>query len=93
METGYDLLAAVRLRRRFARVPVLFVSALRPGAGAGPAVSALARMTTLPSPFLVKSFIVRLESAIRRSEERGAALESQRDDMLTELHDGVCSEA
>jgi signal transduction histidine kinase len=86
---GYQLLAAVRLRQRFARVPVILLSALGEASERARGLSAGAD-DYVTKPFSGEELIARLRSAIRRSDERSAALERQRDDMLTELHDGVC---
>ncbi len=86
---GYELLAALRLRPRFARVPVILISALGEPSERARGLAAGAD-DYVSKPFSGEELIARLHCAIRRSDERGAALEQQRDDMLAELHDGVC---
>lgn len=86
---GYELLAALRRRPRFARVPLVLISALGEPSERARGLAAGAD-DYVSKPFSGEELIARLHSAIRRSDERGAALEQQREDMLTELHDGVC---
>ncbi len=86
---GYELLAALRLRPRFARVPLILISALGEPSERARGLAAGAD-DYVTKPFSGEELIARIRCAIRRSDERAAALEQQRDDMLAELHDGVC---
>ena len=87
---GYQLLAIVRQGRRFERVPVLLVSALGEAADRTQGILAGAD-DYLAKPFSGEELRARIASAVDRSHENAAALESQREDLTMELHDGVCA--
>ncbi len=85
---GYELLAHVRASPQLDGVPVVFVSALGSagerarglGAGADDYVA---------KPFSSEELAARLDAACTRAERRKKALEAQRQEFLSELHDGV----
>jgi signal transduction histidine kinase len=86
---GYELLAAVRLGPSLARVPVILVSALGEAAQRARGLAAGAD-DYLAKPFSGEELVARLANAIERRRERALLLERQREDLLNELHDGVC---
>lgn len=86
---GYDLLAAVRLGRRMERIPVVVLTALGEPADRVRGLTAGAD-DYLAKPFSGDELCARIEAAIRKARERTAAIEQQREDLLMDLHDGVC---
>lgn len=86
---GYELLAALRSKFGVEQVPVLFVSALSETSEREQGLAAGAD-DYISKPFIGTEVVARVKAAIRRSLERQAALELQRSELLSELHDGVC---
>jgi signal transduction histidine kinase len=86
---GYGLLAALRARPALAHVPVLFISALADPSEHARGLAAGAD-DYISKPFSSAELVARLKTAIRRSSDRWAAVVEQRDELLSELHDGVC---
>ena len=86
---GYELLSAVRGALRFDRVPVLLLTARGETAERVRGLAAGAD-DYIAKPFAGDELVARIAAAIRRAEERSAAIERQREDLLMELHDGVC---
>jgi signal transduction histidine kinase len=86
--SGYDLLSTVRAQPRLRDTPVILVSAL---AEPEQRVKGLAAGADdyLGKPFSVEELKARLTNAIDRADARRAALRSQCDALLMELHDGV----
>jgi signal transduction histidine kinase len=87
---GYQLLRVVRQRSRLARIPFLLVSALASPAERVRGLEAGAD-DYLPKPFSSDELRARIAAAIGRMDEREARVEREREDLLMELHDGVCS--
>jgi signal transduction histidine kinase len=87
--SGYEILAAVRGGRRFDRVPVLLLTALGETAERVRGLAAGAD-DYVAKPFSGDELAARITAAITRADERSAAIERQREDLLLELHDGVC---
>ncbi|MEO6772446.1 MAG: ATP-binding protein [Kofleriaceae bacterium] len=86
---GYQLLEIVRAGRRFARVPFVLVSALGDPSERTRGIVAGAA-DYLAKPFSGEELRARVASALGHAERHAAALESQREDLTMELHDGVC---
>jgi signal transduction histidine kinase/DNA-binding NarL/FixJ family response regulator len=86
---GYELLAAIRHGHRRAHLPFLLISALAEPAERIRGLEAGADDYVV-KPFSGDELAARIKSAIGRASERSAALERQREDLLMELHDGVC---
>jgi signal transduction histidine kinase len=87
---GYELLRLVRQRSRLDRIPFLLVSALAEPAQRVRGLEAGAD-DYLAKPFSSDELRARIATAIGRAEERQANVEREREDLLMELHDGVCS--
>jgi signal transduction histidine kinase len=87
---GYELLRLVRQRSRLDRIPFLLVSALAEPAQRVRGLDAGAD-DYLAKPFSSDELRARIATAIGRAEERQANVERERQDLLMELHDGVCS--
>ncbi len=87
---GYELLRLVRQRSRLDRIPFLLVSALAEPAQRVRGLRAGAD-DYLAKPFSSDELRARIAAAIGRAEERQARVEREREDLLMELHDGVCS--
>ena len=87
---GYELLRLVRQRSRLDRIPFLLVSALAEPAQRVRGLDAGAD-DYLAKPFSSDELRARIAAAIGRMEERQAHVEREREDLLMELHDGVCS--
>ncbi len=87
---GYELLRLVRQRSRLERIPFLLVSALAEPAQRVRGLDAGAD-DYLAKPFSSDELRARIAGAIGRMEERQAHVEREREDLLMELHDGVCS--
>lgn len=85
---GYDVLAHLRGQRRLDGVPLLFVSALGDPEQRTRGLAAGAD-DYVAKPFSAEELVARVESACERAEERRRALESQRLELVAELHDGV----
>jgi signal transduction histidine kinase len=87
--SGYEILAGVRGGRRFDRVPVILLTAL---SETDERVRGLAAGADdyVVKPFAGEELAARITAAIDRAAERSAAIERQREDLLLELHDGVC---
>ncbi|HVH43167.1 MAG TPA: ATP-binding protein [Labilithrix sp.] len=85
---GYEVLEWVRAQRRLDGVPLLFLSALGTPEQRTRGIAAGAD-DYITKPFSTEELVARLDAACTRAEERSAALESLRLDMLAELHDGV----
>jgi signal transduction histidine kinase len=87
--SGYEILAGVRGGRRFDRVPVILLTAL------GETDERVRGLAAGADDYVVKPFAgaelaARITAAIERAVERSAAIDRQREDLLLELHDGVC---
>ena len=87
---GYALLRLVRQRSRLDRIPFLLVSALAEPAQRVRGLDAGAD-DYLAKPFSSDELRARIAAAIGRAEERQARVEREREDLVMELHDGVCS--
>ena len=87
---GYELLRLVRQRSRLDRIPFLLVSALAEPAQRVRGLDAGAD-DYLAKPFSSDELRARIGTAIGRMDERRARVEREREDLLMELHDGVCS--
>ena len=87
---GYELLRLVRQRSRLHRIPFLLVSALAEPAQRVRGLHAGAD-DYLAKPFSSDELRARIAAAIGRMREREARVERVREDLLMELHDGVCS--
>lgn len=87
--SGYEILAGVRGGRRFDRVPVILLTAL---SETDERVRGLAAGADdyVVKPFAGEELAARIMAAVDRAAERSAAIERQREDLLLELHDGVC---
>ncbi|HVU00684.1 MAG TPA: ATP-binding protein [Polyangiaceae bacterium] len=86
--TGRDVLSFVRRRPELAEVPVVLLSAVADEAERVAALAAGAADYVV-KPFGPDELLARVEAACARSAERRRALDEQREDFLSELHDGV----
>jgi signal transduction histidine kinase/CheY-like chemotaxis protein len=85
---GYDVLEHVRERSDLNETPVVFFSAVAEESERVAALSAGAA-DYVSKPFAPNELLARVEAAAERGRERRKALDSQREDFLSELHDGV----
>ena len=87
---GFGVLDHLRSRRALDGVPLLFLSAL---ADEEHQVRGLAAGADdyLTKPFSGVDVLARVDAACARAEERRRALEEQRLDFVSELHDGVAA--
>ena len=87
---GYELLRTARHGSRFDRIPFLLVSALVEPAERVRGLEAGAD-DYITKPFSGAELNARITAAIGRAEERATRIEREREDLVMELHDGVCS--